>query len=280
MKQVYRLYALHIINDTGAAKSYKLLKYRSGCLFVHPRSRLSIIHCVGVYYLSERGRNHHIFRLVWYNLKAHILKLLRDGNCDFFGIQWSQTVWACVASLMGTACVTSCKGQYKKIWIQFGCASLCYDKDNVKFTDARDEIFLCIWYIQCRFVPWRFKQPGYQQVWYWQQMVVQHMVLPKCEFGLFLLDKIQDMMRNVNTYLMIFKTIKTIQHVKSYEYSISCQQGDCDYIHYSDVIMSTMASQITSLMIVYSTVYSVTGEFPAQMASNAGLVSIWWRHHA
>ena len=59
--------------------------------------------------------------------------------------------------------------------------------------------------------------------------------------------------------------------------------------------MDTMASQITSLTIVYSTVYSdadqrkyqssvslasVTGEFPAQMASNAENVSIWWRHHA
>ena len=63
-----------------------------------------------------------------------------------------------------------------------------------------------------------------------------------------------------------------------------------------DAIMSTMASQITSLTIVYSTVYSrrrsklratglcernspVTGEFPAQRASNAENVSIWWRHH-
>ena len=64
--------------------------------------------------------------------------------------------------------------------------------------------------------------------------------------------------------------------------------------------MSAIASQITSLTIVYSTVYSgadikktsklrvtglcavnspVTGEFPAQMASNAEEVSIWWRHH-
>ena len=70
--------------------------------------------------------------------------------------------------------------------------------------------------------------------------------------------------------------------------------------HYNDVIMSTMASQITSLIIVCSTVYSrrrskktsklrftglcegnslVTGEFPAQRASNAENVSIWWRHH-
>ena len=63
--------------------------------------------------------------------------------------------------------------------------------------------------------------------------------------------------------------------------------------------MGTMASQITSLTIVYSTVYSDadkkyikaprhcplsreftgTGEFPAQRASNAENVSIWWRHH-
>ena len=56
--------------------------------------------------------------------------------------------------------------------------------------------------------------------------------------------------------------------------------------------MGAMASQITSLMIVYSTVHSgadqrkhespaslVTGQFPAQMPSNAENVPIWWRHH-
>ena len=76
-------------------------------------------------------------------------------------------------------------------------------------------------------------------------------------------------------------------------------------VHYNDGIMDTMASQITSLTIVCSTAYSdadqrkhkssaplafvrrihrcgeftETGEFPAQMASNAENVSIWWRHH-
>ena len=72
--------------------------------------------------------------------------------------------------------------------------------------------------------------------------------------------------------------------------------------HCSDVIMGAMVSQITSLTVVYSAVYSgadqrkhqssaslafvrgfhwspVTGEFPAQMATNADNVSIWWRHH-
>ena len=70
--------------------------------------------------------------------------------------------------------------------------------------------------------------------------------------------------------------------------------------HYNDVIMSMMASQITSLAMVYLTVYSrrrskktsklhvnglcegnspVTGEFPTQRASKAENVFIWWRHH-
>ena len=69
--------------------------------------------------------------------------------------------------------------------------------------------------------------------------------------------------------------------------------------HYNDVIMGAMASQITSLKIVYSTAYSrhrskktsklhvtglcvgtsqVTGESSTQMASNAENVSIWWHH--
>ena len=56
----------------------------------------------------------------------------------------------------------------------------------------------------------------------------------------------------------------------------------CSMCHYSDVIMGTVASQITSLIIVYSTVYSGTDQRKhrsAQRASNADNVSIWWRHH-
>ena len=69
--------------------------------------------------------------------------------------------------------------------------------------------------------------------------------------------------------------------------------------HYGDVIMGTIASQITSLTVVYSTVYSGadqknikalrhwplcgeftgTGEFPAQRANNAEKGSIWWLYH-
>ena len=70
-----------------------------------------------------------------------------------------------------------------------------------------------------------------------------------------------------------------------------------NFLHYSDVIMGTIASQITSITIVYSIIYSNADKknhqrsaslafvrgihrgFPAQMASNAENVSIWWRHH-
>ena len=69
--------------------------------------------------------------------------------------------------------------------------------------------------------------------------------------------------------------------------------------HYSDITMSETASQIIGVSMVCSTVCSaqikvnmkaprhwplqgnspVTGEFPAQRASNAKTLSIWWRHH-
>ena len=62
--------------------------------------------------------------------------------------------------------------------------------------------------------------------------------------------------------------------------------------HYDDVTMSLLASHITSLTIVYPIVYSGVDQrkhqssasrgpvnSPAQMASNAEKVSIWWRHH-
>ena len=73
------------------------------------------------------------------------------------------------------------------------------------------------------------------------------------------------------------------------------------HAHYNDVIMGVMASQITSLTIVYPTHLfrcrskktsklhvtglcvgnsPVTSELPAQMASNAENVSIWWCRHA
>ena len=57
----------------------------------------------------------------------------------------------------------------------------------------------------------------------------------------------------------------------------------CPHIHYSDVIVGAMASPITSLNRIFrrrsKKTSPVTGEFPAQRASNAENVSIWWHHH-
>ena len=69
-----------------------------------------------------------------------------------------------------------------------------------------------------------------------------------------------------------------------------------DTAHYSDVITSAVASQITSVSIVYSPVCSGLDQrehqssaslafvreihrWPAQRVSNAENVSILWRHH-
>ena len=72
-----------------------------------------------------------------------------------------------------------------------------------------------------------------------------------------------------------------------------------EQIHSIDIIMTTMACQITSLTVVYSTVYSDADQskhqssasltfvwgihrdrwIPLQRASYAENVSIWWRHH-
>ena len=71
------------------------------------------------------------------------------------------------------------------------------------------------------------------------------------------------------------------------------------WLHYIDVIMTTMASQIPSLTVVCSTVYSDEDQrkhqssaslafvwgihrdrwIPRTKASYAEKVSIWWRHH-
>ena len=62
------------------------------------------------------------------------------------------------------------------------------------------------------------------------------------------------------------QAVETLPHVR---------QGSPD-IHYNDVIMSMMASQITSLTIVYSTVYSDARQRKHQSA--ASLAFVWGIH--
>ena len=76
-------------------------------------------------------------------------------------------------------------------------------------------------------------------------------------------------------------------------------QSIVPFTHYNDVIMTTIASQITSPMVVYSTVYSDPDQRKHQSSASLafvwgihrdrwiprtkgqlrGNVSIWWRHH-
>ena len=72
------------------------------------------------------------------------------------------------------------------------------------------------------------------------------------------------------------------------------------FVHYSDVIMSAVVPQITSLTIIYSTAYSAADKkkhqsfasqafvrgihrwpvnSPTQRANNMENVPTWWRHH-
>ena len=107
-----------------------------------------------------------------------------------------------------------------------------------------------------------------------------------------------------------FKLLNFYHHNKKYNGNKVCkleykdQQGEKPMrSHYIDFIISTTTSQITSLKIIHSTVYSgkdkkktsqlhftdpcegnslvtMTGEFLAQRASNRENISIWWCHHA
>ena len=68
---------------------------------------------------------------------------------------------------------------------------------------------------------------------------------------------------------------------RSTEDGLSCSTDNCFNVvpvmyHYDDVIMTAMASQITSLMIVYWTVYS--GAYQRKHQSSASLAFVWGIH--
>ena len=117
-------------------------------------------------------------------------------------------------------------------------------------------------------------------------------------FNFILLNEICCALTDVSQTLFLRDQLTNRRH--KIQMMVLHRSGDKPLSHSNDVIMSAIA-QITSLTTVYSTVYSgadqkktsnlrvtgpcagnsqVTDEFPAQRASNAENVSIWWRHHA
>ena len=102
-------------------------------------------------------------------------------------------------------------------------------------------------------------------------------------------------------HTLVVGLIWIMSHLVRVKYDKSHATYNNNHPRYNDVIMGTIASQITILTIVYSTVYwdadqkktsklrvtglcaensPGTGAPPAQMASDAENVSIWWRHDA
>ena len=126
-----------------------------------------------------------------------------------------------------------------------------------------------------------------------------------CE-SLYLVTRFAPSLWNTNTWLFLLhwdekQSILMSWYIRRCCLSWSKPLTSTKIKHKNEVIMSAMASQITSLMIVYSAANwkrrskktskllvtglregnsPVTGEFPAQRASNAKNVSIWWRHHS
>ena len=63
---------------------------------------------------------------------------------------------------------------------------------------------------------------------------------------------------------------------KDISYSLKCSLKKCE-VSFADDIHKMVVLQCSNAK--YFFLEPVTGEFPAQRASNAENVSIWWRHH-
>ena len=122
-------------------------------------------------------------------------------------------------------------------------------------------------------------------------------------------NKVQKRNESISTIHAIFVLMLIIIHQdKNAKYDQSKLMAKCQYnvwgsewiaeFYYNDVIMSSIASQTTSLTIVYSTVYSGADQIKYQSSAYLACVrvihrwpvnsrkmpvtrflSIWWRHH-
>ena len=84
----------------------------------------------------------------------------------------------------------------------------------------------------------------------------------------------------LTTIYRIYKTPKATKTTKMIAtqmlFEIQVIQADGEIMHYTDVIMTTMTSEITSLTVVYSTVYSDADQRKHQ--SSASLAFLWGIH--
>ena len=81
-----------------------------------------------------------------------------------------------------------------------------------------------------------------------------------------------------------YVSLQYVRSLKEFLWHVMCSDGETFHniwytilgIHYDDVIMTTIASQITSLTVVYSIVYSDADERKHQ--SSASLAFVWGIH--
>ena len=113
---------------------------------------------------------------------------------------------------------------------------------------------------------WALASSGHEYLWYWQYSIHmhsysirEHFITFACAVYVLRID------RKWWFAFYVFSNILEILH--------TCLLGQSTPVfHYSDDIMGTMASQITSLMIVYLTVY--TGADPRKHLSSASLAFV------
>ena len=74
--------------------------------------------------------------------------------------------------------------------------------------------------------------------------------------------------QNIYSGIQVMLVVRLIYITFSKKHYFKCHRG----CHYGDVIMSTMASQITSITIVYSTVYSCTDQRKHQSSASLAFV--------
>ena len=73
-------------------------------------------------------------------------------------------------------------------------------------------------------------------------------------------------------YIFVHYPLAFVHPLHSIQCLCFCQQVRSSVIHYSDLIMGTMASQINSLTIIYSTVYSGADQRKHQSSTSLAFV--------
>ena len=118
----------------------------------------------------------------------------------------------------------------------------------------RQERAYFTWSISWVLMPWQHKEPGHQQPWYWlcwTESIRWYQATTK------LMWLMNEAVQWDIVFLcsFVFTRAAILSHGNSELHDLHlCRK--LSWFHYSDVITSTTASQVTSLTIVYWTVYS------------------------